>query len=407
MAVDFDICGLKVGDDHPVRLMGVINLSQESFYKNSVIDKNSIVNTAQKMVDEGATMIDVGGRSTWLLAENITKEQETERLLPALEELEGNVDAVISVDTMFADIAEESLKRGADVVNDVSGFTADSDMVDLVADYGCPAVVMASNKSPGDPIGMDSVMNSLDSIIKKAESRGIGPDKLILDPAFGKWVPEKDPIYDFETADQFERLKIFEKPLLAALSRKSMVGAVIDKPANERLYGSLAATSIVVHKGADIIRTHDVAQTKDVADVAKVIRSRKPYVRKNGFEVSVLDITHPSDAAYIMKSIGTTSSGSNVMKKKSVNRVLKIDNITTTEALILKQEMLARGGDAAISRDAVSHEDESTDVIIMGTLLQIERLVDKLSYQARNLPLIADIIEEILEQQMDTKYRHQ
>ncbi|ADI73000.1 dihydropteroate synthase [Methanohalobium evestigatum Z-7303] len=407
MAVDSDICGLKVGDEHPVRLMGVINLSQESFYKNSVIDKDSIINTAQDMVDKGATMIDVGGRSTWPLAEKITKKQETERLLPALEELKGNVDAVISVDTMFADIAEESLKRGVDVVNDVSGLTADSRMVDLIADYDCPAVVMASYQTPGDPFGMDAVMDSLSSIIKKAESKDIDPNKLILDPAFGKWVPEKDPIYDFETADQFERLKIFEKPLLAAVSRKSMIKAVTGKPAEERLYGSLAATSLVVHKGADIIRTHDIHQTKDVVDVAKAIRSRSPYVRKNGFEVSVLDVNHPSDAAYLIQSIGATTSGSNVMKKKSVYRVLRINNITTTEALIIKQEMLARGADAAISRDAVSHEDESTDVILMGTLLQIEQLVDKLSCQARNLPLIADMIEETLEQYTDTKYLYQ
>ena len=406
MVVDVDISGLKIGDRHPVRLMGAINLSRESFYKPSVVDQESILDTARQMVHEGATIIDVGARSTWPLAKPITKQEERERLLPALEELQDNVEAVISVDTMFADIAEEALKLDADIINDVSGFTADAKMVEVVADHGCPAVVMASEKLPGDPIGMDAIMNSLDSIIKKAEAQGIDSDQLILDPAIGKWVAEKEPMYDFETIDDFERLKIFGKPLLAAISRKSVIGAVVGKPAEERLFGTLAATAIVVHKGAHIIRTHDVAQTMDVVRVASAVRSRQAIVKEDRFEVTVLDITQPHDAVFAMRSIGATETGCNVMKNKTVNMVLRINNLTTTEALIIKQEILARGGDAALARDAVSHETEETDVVVTGTLLQIERVVTKLKRQARNLPLVANMIEETLERQMDVEYRY-
>jgi len=235
MVVDVDICGLKIGDEHPVRLMGAINLSRESFYKPSVADSDSILNVAHRMVDEGATILDVGARSTWPLAKPITKEQELQRLLPALEILQDNVDAVISVDTMFTDIAEKSLKLGVDVINDVSGFTADEKRVDIVADHGCPAVVMASNKVTGDPIGMDAIMGSLDAIINKALSRGIGDEQLILDPAIGKWVAEKEPIYDLETIDRFERLNGLETPLLAAISRKSVLRTVRGIPAKDRL----------------------------------------------------------------------------------------------------------------------------------------------------------------------------
>ncbi|MGM0771016.1 MAG: dihydropteroate synthase [Halobacteriota archaeon] len=406
MVVDVDICGLKIGDNHPVRLMGVINLSRESFYKGSVVDKDSVLDVAQRMIDDGATIIDLGARSTWPLADPITKQEECDRLLPALELLKDNLDALISVDTVFSDIAEKALEKGADVVNDVAGFATDGGMLDVVADHGCPVVVMAAGKLPGDPIGMDAIMHSLDDILVRSEERGIDTDQLILDPAIGKWVPEKLPMYDLETIDQFERLKVFEKPLLAAISRKSFIGDLLNKPATERLYGSLAAAAIVVQKGAHIIRTHDVAETLDVVQIAGAIRSRQPVVEEDGFEVSVLDIANPDDAALAMRNIGVTGTGSIIMKNKIVNRVLKISNITTTEALIIKQEILARGGDAALERDAVSHETEKTDVIVMGTLLQVRKLADKLECQARNLPLISKMIKEVLKQESDVEYSY-
>ncbi len=263
-------------------------------------------------------------------------------------------------------------------------------MIEVVADYGCPAVVMASEKTPGDPLGMDSIIEALDSIIQAAEAGGIAPDSLILDPAIGRWMDEKHPMYDFETLDDFERLKIFEKPLLAALSRKSFIGEVLGKPASERLYGSLAATAIAVYKGAHIIRTHDVPETSDVVKLSGALRSRTSVVKEGRYEVSVLEVKTPLDAGIAMRKIGATRVGSQVMQGKSVHLVLKIRNLTTTEALIIKQEMLARGGDAALARDAVSHETEATDVLVMGTLLQFERLARKLDGQARSLPLIAE-----------------
>lgn len=407
MVVDVDICGLKIGDRHPVRLMGVINLSKESFYKGSVVSTDSVLGVARKMVDDGATIIDIGARSTWPLAKPlVSREEELQRMLPALDMLRDNVDALISVDTIYADVAEGALEHGADIVNDVSGFTADERMIDVVADYGCPAVVMASEEVPGDPIGMDAIMRSLAYIIDRACSKGIDTDKIILDPAIGKWIPEKDPIYDFETIDQFESLKVFEKPLLAAISRKSCIDAILHKPASERLNGSLAATAIVVHKGAHIIRTHDIRETRDVVEVAAAMRSRQSHVRTEDFEVSVQDVTHPDDAEYLMKGIGVTGTGAKVMKNKTVSKLIRVNNITTTEALIIKQEMLARGGDAALERDAVSHETERTDVLIIGTLLQFQKLVRKLSYQARKLPLIAEMIAQALEQDMDVEYRY-
>lgn len=127
-------------------------------------------------------------------------------------------------------------------------------------------------------------------------------------------------------------------------------------------------------------------------------------VKENGFEVSVLNIVDPEDAVRNMNEMGVTGTGAQIMKKKSVLRVLRISNITTTDALIIKQEILARGGDAALERNAVSHETESTDILVMGTLLQLEKLAKKLERQARNLPVISRMILDTL--QLDDNVDH-
>ena len=406
MVVDTEIAGIAVGDAHPVRIMGVINLSSESFYKGSVSEPEHVIATAQRMVTEGADMLDVGARSTWPLAEKITKEEERRRLIPALELLVDNVDVPISVDTQFADLARESLEFGAHIINDVSGLTMDPAMVEVASEFGCPVVVMASEKIPGDPLGMDAVMSSLDGIIRKSEDAGISPDRIIIDPAIGKWLPEKAPRYDFETLDQLERLKVLGKPVLVAISRKSFIGEVLDKPATERLMGSIAATAIAVYKGAHIIRTHDVADTADAVRVAEAIKGRNVSAEDSGYSIEALDVVNPNDAPGYFAGIGVTGTGARVMKDKTVFRVLRINNVTTTEALIIKQEALSRGCDAALPKDAVSHEMENTDLIVMGTELQLKRLASKLEGQARDLPKIAGLVRTALQRFRDTDYRY-
>ena len=403
--IEKTIAGLKVGDDQPVRIMGVINLSKESFYKNSVVSPENVRDTAINMINEGADIIDVGARSTWPLAGKISKDEERNRLIPAIKALAG-IPVPISVDTMFSDIAEEALAAGANIINDVSGFTADEKMMDVAAKYACPVILMASNKIPGDPVGMDAVMESLGRIIECAQNNGISPDSIIIDPAIGKWTPEKLPIYDYETIDNIERLRIFKKPILAAISRKSFIGDTLNKPANDRLYGSIAATAIAVRNGAHIIRTHDVASTVDAVRVAEASRARSPAVRSGTIEAELLDIKNIEDCRKAMLLIGVTSNGSQIMKKKTLVYNILINNISTTEALIIKQEMLARGGDAALPRDAVSHETQKVSLIISGTQLQVERLINKIRQQVRELPAIADMLTELMNKNNDTVFRY-
>ncbi len=403
--IEKTIAGLKVGDDQPVRIMGVINLSKESFYKNSVVSSSNVLDAAIKMINEGADFIDVGARSTWPLAEKISKDEERSRLIPAISALSG-ISVPVSVDTMFADIAEEALFKGARIINDVSGFTADKKMMEVAKKFECPVILMASNNVPGDPVGMDATIESLERIISYAEKKYISPDNIIIDPAIGKWTPEKYPMYDFETIDNIERLRILQKPILAAISRKSFIGETIGKPATERLYGSLAATAIAVRNGAHIIRTHDVGPTLDAVRIAEASRARKPSIRSGNTDVELLEFKNLGDCMRTMLSIGVTSTGSNIMKKKTLLYNILINNISTTEALIIKQEMLARGGDAALPREAVSHEKDEVSLMITGTYLQYERLISKIRHQVRGLPLIADMLAELISKKNDVIFKY-
>ena len=403
--IEKTIAGLKVGDDQPVRIMGVINLSKESFYKNSVVSNENVYEAAIRMIDEGADLIDVGARSTWPLAGKISKGKESSSPNPAIKALDG-IPVPVSVDTMFADIAEEALNEGAKIINDVSGFTADNKMAEVAGTYACPVILMASNKIPGDPVGMDAVMDSLARIISGAERSGIIPDNIIIDPAIGRWTPEKLPAHDFETIDNIARLRIFQKPILAAISRKSFIGETLNKPAADRLYGSLAATAIAVRNGAHIIRTHDVAPTVDAVRVAEAARPRIPEVISDNMAAEILDIRNTGDSEKAMIFVGTTAAGSHVMKKKTIIYNIMIKNITTAEALIIKQEMLSRGGDAALPREAVSHETDSVNLIVTGTQLQVERLITKLKRQARKLPIVAEMLIELMNKNNDTLYKY-
>jgi dihydropteroate synthase len=278
MTVDTVIAGVKVGDAHPVCIMGVINLSHESFYTESVIGHDRVVSRAEQMIAEGAKFLDIGARSTWPLADKITKEEEKKRLMPALELLLDNTDVPISVDTQFADLAQEALVMGAHIINDVSGLTNDTHMVDVVCENKCPVVVMASYEVPGDPLGIDAVLDSLKRIIQKAEGKGIASDQIIIDPAIGRWVPQKVPQYDLEMIGQMDQLTVFDKPILAAISRKSFIGELLNKPPADRLIGSIAATTIAVYNGVHIIRTHDVADTVDAVKIAESIKKYKKIV---------------------------------------------------------------------------------------------------------------------------------
>ena len=259
---------LQIGGDAPVRLMGVINCSPESFYQGSYTPTGRIYDRALAMREEGADMIDLGARSTAPGSVPITIAEEAERVDAALSELDGT-GITVSVDTRYPEVLEVCLRHDIHAVNDISGL-ADERYARVVADSGLPAFVMASFKEPGDPAGLAAILEALTVVVERCARFGI--DDYVLDPAVGRWVPERTDEDDWELCRNFASFSTFGRPVLAAISRKSFIGNLLGKEPEERLAGTLALTMSLVRQGAAAVRSHDVAETADLLRVYEKMR---------------------------------------------------------------------------------------------------------------------------------------
>ena len=276
MSINKQIAGVWVGDSHPVRLMGVLNIGPDSFYKGSVVGSEELaVNRAEQMVADGAEFLDIGAMSTAPNVKSISTDEERERLIPTLKAVFDSVDVPISVDTFRSKIADEALKLGARIINDVSGFVQDEQMVKVLADYDAPSVIMATKKTIGDALTMNEILKSLELSLKKAEKNKYDTHKIIIDPAIGRWVPEKKYHYNLDIINNINVLTKLKRPILVGISRKSFIHEILDRPRPEdRLPGTLSTTAIAVYNGAHIVRTHDVGATFDVVKLAKMLRDK-------------------------------------------------------------------------------------------------------------------------------------
>jgi dihydropteroate synthase len=255
---------VTIGGGAPVRLMGVINCSPESFYADSYIPTEEVHKKAVSMVEAGADIIDIGARSTAPNAQAISGTTEAERIDGALKELDGS-GITISVDTMNPWVLDVCLKHEIHAVNDIGGFSSPA-YVERVATSGLPAFVMAALNTPGDAVGVAATEKTLETVVSRCRAAGI--DNVVLDPGIGLWTPMRSPDDDWELCRNFERFLRFNRPVLAAVSRKSFIGNLIDRPdPAERLSGSLGVTLLLLTKGASVVRTHDVAETRDVIRV--------------------------------------------------------------------------------------------------------------------------------------------
>jgi len=390
---------VRTGDQHPVRLMGVINLSRESFYKGSVAGPEAALPRARAMQREGADLIDLGAVSTAPGSPPVSEADERERLFPALRAILENLQMDVSVDTQRASIAGEALSLGATCINDVSGLI-DPEMATTVGDHDASLIIMATRLRPGDLLGMTEIIPLLGERVRAAAEAGVALQKIAIDPGVGKWIPEKTPAHDLAILDGFRRLRTLGRPVVAAVSRKSFIGACLGQPdPAERLAGTLAATAISVYNGAHVVRTHDVALSLETIRMAQAVRGLPASARKEEIDVEVLDhLGHGEDLAETLRRAEVDERGFERICRKASFRVLVVAGLSSMEALVIKQEMLARGGDAAIPKLALRCDPRPESVLIFGTGSQISGLVKNLKNQPFRLAMVGDVISEALEQ---------
>jgi len=254
-----------------VRVMGVINCSPESFFSGSFVKTSAIRAKAEAMVEEGAVLIDIGARSTAPDSPPLDEKRESERMASALAELDGS-GILVSVDTTHASVLETCLSHDIHAVNDIGGL-AHREYAEIVAGSGLPAFLMASHVRPGDAMGFPDTIAALSRVASRCTEHGIS--EYVLDPGIGRWIPERTPAMDWDLCRHFEEFRRFGRPLLAAISRKSFLGTLVEKGPEGRLPASLALTAVLIGSGADVIRTHDVAPTVDVIKVMEALGGKK------------------------------------------------------------------------------------------------------------------------------------
>ncbi len=247
--------------DKPI-VMGILNITPDSFYTNSRYSTtDTAVAQAEKMLAEGATILDIGGQSTRPGSEQVSASDEWKRIEGPVRDIARRFpSAYISVDTFYATVAAHAVAEGAVIVNDISAGTMDTAMIETVASLNVPYVLMHMQGTPQtmqqNPHYEDVTAEVLDFFTwKKEELRRKGINDIIIDPGFGFG---KSIAHNFELLSHFDRLRLAGSPLLAGLSRKSMISKTLGITASEALNGTTVLNTVALVKGANILRVHDV-----------------------------------------------------------------------------------------------------------------------------------------------------
>ncbi len=258
-------------------LMGVLNVTPDSFSDGGEFDQPATaLNQALALAQKGADIIDVGGQSTRPGAEQISVEEELERVLCAIKIIRPKINIPISVDTTRATVANQAVIAGADIVNDISGGTFDSSMFSTVASLNVPIVLMHIRGTPQTMQRMtdyqdviEEIFNFLLQQITAAIAAGIKRENIIIDPGIGF---AKNLEQNLEIIRRLTELKKLNCPILVGASRKSFIGRILNQPDPKgRVWGTAAACCAAILNGADILRVHDVEQMRDVSMVADAL----------------------------------------------------------------------------------------------------------------------------------------
>jgi dihydropteroate synthase len=258
------------------QIMGILNVTPDSFSDGGLfLSVDAALNKAHQMVKDGATIIDIGGESTRPGADPVSVPEELDRVLPIVEKIRAELPILISVDTSKAQVMREAIAAGADMINDVMALRGEGS---IAAVASSDTVQICLMHLQGEPRTMqhnphyDNVVNDIKTFllerIQTCLEAGIAKNRLILDPGFGFGKTLEHNLLIMKKLQQFTELGY---PVLVGVSRKSMIGQVLNKPVTERLYGSLALAVLAITKGATIIRTHDVAATMDALKMTHAV----------------------------------------------------------------------------------------------------------------------------------------
>ncbi|MDQ0167614.1 dihydropteroate synthase [Bacillus horti] len=247
-------------------IMGILNATPDSFSDGgNFMQVDRAIDHVAEMIEYGADLIDVGGESTRPGAQYIAAEEELERVIPVIEALASRFDVPLSIDTYKADVAEQALQAGAHIINDVWGAKADPHMASVAAKTKAPIILMHNRKERDYTNLMDDIIVDMEQSILISLKAGVQASQIILDPGIGFAKTWQDNLV---VMNHLERLIQLGYPVLLGTSRKSMIGKILDLPAEERVEGTIATVCLGITKGCHIVRVHDV---KEVTRAVKVM----------------------------------------------------------------------------------------------------------------------------------------
>jgi dihydropteroate synthase len=361
--------------------MGVLNISKESPYDPSVFDEPDAAATYvdSELIDEGADIVDIGLESANKRFDVLSAEQELTRLETAIEAIESvSGDAVFSIETRYHEVADAALSRGFDMVNDICGF-ADPKMPEVCSEYDVAVGKMASPPDLTRPGAIENV----DDIYEALAQNGF-TEKTIIDPAFGGWSEEKTLADDRETFQRLREFRGLGRPILVSINRKNFLRSIADRSTEEALSVSLAATSLAVERGAHVIRTHDVAETRDAALIGDAFTPDRPshhLTTDDDSQVTAeeLDVTTSAEAGRHLDRLGISSM--NDITDKSIIHTLEIDGLS--RSAVTELSTVTAKSDSAIvtavesesGREAnLDSDSQSSGIFLAGTPASLDAI---------------------------------
>lgn len=257
-------------------IMGVLNLTSDSFYDGGrYFEVELALKQAERMIEEGADIIDIGGESTRPGSEGVSEEEELRRVIPVVREIYKRFDIVMSVDTTKPGVAREALEEGVSVINDISGLKFGDEIAELASKYGAALVLMHTTSRPRDMQKkteyvslIDDIIESLEISVSKALKRGVDENSILVDPGIGFGKTAEQNLIILKHLKRFGELG---KPVLIGTSNKSFIGDTLGAPVNDRTEGTAATVAIAILNGASVIRVHDIAYMKRVSRMADAV----------------------------------------------------------------------------------------------------------------------------------------